>query len=189
MTQEKDSSVLSTKCPQCSKEAKIIQLAKEIPFFGKIMLQTMVCEHCGFKFSDAMSLEFNNPKGFEVKIETVKDLETKLVRNSSGTIEIPELGMTMEPGPFAEGFYTNIEGLLERFEEVLAPFLESEEENQQKMAEKIIELLKKCKDAELSFTVRLLDPFGGSALIGKKVKQFELSKKEAERLKKGIQIS
>ena len=179
-------STLETTCPQCSKGAKITQLAREVPLFGKMVFQTIVCEQCGFKFSDVMSLEFNKPKGFSVKIETIKDLETKLVRNSSGTIEIPELGMVLEPGPFAEGFYTNIEGLLERFEGVLEPFLKSEEKNQQKMAEKIMELLKKCRHVELPFTVRLLDPLGGSVLLGEKVKEFELTKKEVENLKKGI---
>lgn len=175
-------------CPQCEKQATIIQIPETIPLFGQIVLQTIVCAHCGFKWSDVMSVEMNEPVGYEAKIENENDLNTKLVRNSSGTVEIPELGILLEPASLSEGFFTNMEGLLERVEGVLKMLLRSGTPEQKEEVKKIDALLKKCKDGKHPFTVRVLDPFGGSALIGEKVKRFKLSKEELAKLKKGVSL-
>ena len=48
---------MSIKCPACNTEntAKSIMKEIEIPHFGK------VCESCGFKHSDIIALEQNDP--------------------------------------------------------------------------------------------------------------------------------
>lgn len=179
-------SSVTVSCPQCSKHASIIQVPHTIPLFGQIIMQTIVCVHCGFKWSDVMSTEVNEPIGYEARVESEKDLEIKLVRNSSGTVEIPELGVLLEPASLSEGFFTNMEGLLERVENVLALLIRSGTPAQVKGAKEVLVLLKKCKSGKRPFTVRVLDPFGGSALIGEKVKRFKLSKEQVGRLKKGV---
>ncbi len=178
-------SVLQLSCPQCGKEARVIQIPESIPLFGQILLQTIVCRSCGFKYSDVMSLEFNEPKGFVATIENEDDLRTKIVRNSSGTIEIPELGVLLEPGPTAEGFYTNMEGLLVRVEGVVQMLARSQTGKEKTNAQKLLEKIEKCKKGKFVFTVRVLDPFGASALIGRNVTSFSLSKEEVKSLKKG----
>lgn len=182
-------SAVQTSCPQCDKQCTIIQVPETIPLFGQIILQTIVCAHCGFKWSDVMSVEVHEPIGFEAKIESEEDLSIKLVRNSSGTVEIPELGVTLEPASLSEGFFTNMEGLLERVENVLRMMIRSGTPEQKKGAEDVMSLLKKCKAGKMRFTVRVLDPFGGSALIGKNVTRFKLTKEQVASLKKGISFA
>ncbi len=189
MTKKGVSSHISTRCLQCGKSANLIQKMQNIALFGPILMQTLTCAHCGFKWSDAMSLEFKRPMGFEAKIDGEKELRTKIVRNSSGTVEIPELGVLIEPGPFAEGFFTNMEGLLERVESVLELLAKSEDKKQANGAKATLKKLQKCKDGKMEFTVRVLDPLGGSALIGEKVKHWKLSQIEAGKLEKGISLS
>jgi zinc finger protein len=179
---------VQTSCPQCDKSASIVQVPETVPLFGQILLQTIVCTHCGFKWSDVMSVEVREPCGYEAKISTEKDLSIKLIRNSSGTVEIPELGVLLEPGALSEGFFTNMEGLLERVESVLVMLIRSNSGETRKNAEGVMEKLLLCKAGKLSFTVRVLDPFGGSALIGEHVKKFSLSKEQLEKLKKGLQF-
>ncbi len=179
--------VLSAECPICHKELAIIQVPETIPLFGQIVIQTLRCAHCGFKFSDVMSTEFHDAQGFEARIVSENDLNTKLVRNSSGTVEIPELGFTLEPGPMAEGFYTNMEGLLERVDGILK-FLSShaDTDEQRTRAKELLALSKECRAGKMPFTVRVLDPFGSSALIGANAKRFPISKMDAEKLKHGV---
>lgn len=179
--------VLSAECPICHKELAIIQIPETIPLFGQIVIQTLRCGHCGFKFSDVMSTEFREPMGYEAKIVDDNDMHTKLVRNSSGTVEVPELGFTLEPGPLAEGFYTNMEGLLERVDGILKFLTQNADTHEQReRAKELLALSKKCREGKMPFTVRVLDPFGGSALIGPNAKRFSISKKDAEQLKHGI---
>lgn len=179
-------SSVDVSCPQCRKSATIVQVPQTIPLFGQIILQTIVCTHCGFKWSDVMSTDVNEPVGYEAHVEGEKGLEIKLVRNSSGTVEIPELGVLLEPASLSEGFFTNMEGLLERVENVLHMMIRSGTPEQKKGAEEVMKLLKECKSGKHPFTVRVLDPFGGSALIGENVKRFKLSKEQLAKLKKGV---
>ncbi len=181
------SQILSSQCPICHKEIAIIQFPETIPLFGQIIIQTIKCSHCGFKFSDVMSTEFNEPMGFEVRIESETELNTKLVRNSSGTVEIPELKFLLEPGPLAEGFYTNMEGLLERVDGILKFLISNADTSEQRStAKELLVSSKKCRDGKMPFTVIVKDPFGGSALIGPKAKKFKLSKKDISTLKHGL---
>ncbi|MBM3282422.1 MAG: ZPR1 zinc finger domain-containing protein [Candidatus Diapherotrites archaeon] len=177
---------VQTSCPQCEKSATIVQVPETVPLFGQILLQTIVCTHCGFKWSDVMSVEVREPSGYEVHIKHERDLSTKLIRNSSGTVEIPELGVLLEPGALSEGFFTNMEGLLERVENVLSMLIRSNAGVTRKNAEEVMEKLLLCKAGKLPFTVRVLDPYGGSALIGENVKRFKLTKEQLAKLKKGV---
>lgn len=190
MSSEKNPPIQSSEftCMQCGKSASLIQVPDDIPLFGEILLQTILCTHCGFKWSDVMSLEFGKPLGYEAHITSEADLSTKIVRNSNGTVEIPELGVLLEPGPFAEGFITNIEGLLERVDEALSMLSRSEDGDQAHAAKERKKELLACRAGKKPFTVKVLDPFGGSALIGKHVKRWELSEEEAKSLKKGMLI-
>ncbi len=180
--------MVQTPCPQCEKPASIIQVPETVPLFGQILLQTIVCAHCGFKWSDVMSVDVRDPCGYEARVSRESDLSTKLIRNSSGTVEIPELGVLLEPGALSEGFFTNMEGLLERVENVLAMIIRSSSGEQHQNAQEVMKKLLLCKSGKLPFTVRVLDPYGGSALIGDRVKKFSLSKEQLEKLKKGVSL-
>lgn len=188
MDEENPYSISPMQCHQCHKQASLVQVTETIPLFGKLLMQTLSCSHCGFKWSDAMSLEFREPCAYEAHIRSEKDMHIKIVRNSSGTIEIPELGVLLEPGPFAEGFFTNIEGFLERVEGVLRVFVNGGTPEQKKAAQSRIEELEKCRSGKMPFTIIVKDPFGGSALIGHGVTRQSLKDEEAKSLKKGVSL-
>ena len=177
------------KCPSCGRGVHLYQIPQNLPLFGDVLLQTLSCSHCGFKWSDVMSVEVREPAGYEVHVKKESDLDTKLVRNSSGTVEIPELGVLLEPGPLAEGFLTNLEGLLDRVEGILKIFLRSDDLEQRKAAKERMVELHSAREGKMPFTVRVLDPYGGSALIGAHVKRFALSKKEIDSLKRGVMFT
>ena len=58
------------KCPACSIEgvAKSIMKEIEIPHFGKVMETTIQCPSCGFKHSDIIALEQNDPAKYVLEI-------------------------------------------------------------------------------------------------------------------------
>lgn len=181
-------------CPICGGKGtlKAIQFIHRIPYFGEVMESTVVCERCGYRNSDVIILEEREPRLYEVKVEEEKDLFIRVVRSKSGTIELEELGIKIEPGPAAEGFVSNIEGVLERAKEVLLMARDfKEQENDREAVRRIDELLKyieEVKEGKKPLTVRIMDPFGNSALIGEKVKSRKLTKEEIRKLSKGPYI-
>ena len=63
---------MSIKCPACNTEntAKSIMKEIEIPHFGKVLETTIICESCGFKHSDIIALEQNDPAKYILKIKS-----------------------------------------------------------------------------------------------------------------------
>jgi len=178
-------------CPICGGKntLKALNYLHEIPYFGKVMESTIICEKCGYRNADVMLLEEKEPKLYTVKVEEEKDLFTRVVRSKSGTIELEEIGIKIEPGPASQGFVTNIEGVLERARETLLMAKnfkkEENEEESIKKIEEILNYIEGVKEGKKPLTVRIMDPFGNSALVGEKVKSRLLTKEEVAKLSKG----
>ncbi|ASI98255.1 ZPR1 zinc finger domain-containing protein [Thermococcus celer] len=178
-------------CPICGGKntLKALQYVHEIPYFGKVMESTIICERCGYRNADVIPLEDRPPRLYTVRVEEEKDLFTRVVRSKSGTIELEEIGVRIEPGPAAEGFVSNVEGILERVRETLLMterFKEQEgDEEAVKKAEEILKYIEDVKTGKKPLTVRIMDPLGNSALIGEKVKSRLLTQEEIDSLSLG----
>lgn len=118
MTPEPILTVTKSACPLCGKELVTNWVKDDIPFFGEVMHITSLCE-CGLRYSDTMIMSQREPVHYEMKIKTRDDLDARVVRSTSGTIRIPELGIDIEPGPASESFVSNIEGVLDRVRNIL----------------------------------------------------------------------
>ena len=172
-------------CPKCKEKAIMTETIIEIPFFGKTLFSNLRCKKCGFNLNDVSSDSEKPPTRFTVKIESEKDLTTKIVKSSTSTVKIPELGVRIEPTPSSEGYFTNIEGLLNKILDSLSfTVFEEEEQDAKKLKEKLTKKIEQAKNAEISFTVIIEDPFGNGALIGEKVKKESLTEKQLFELKK-----
>ncbi len=178
---------LPIQCPICGKKPiKILTHAHTIPYFRKVIEVTIICEHCGFRHSDILIAGERDPMRYELEISSERDMLIRVVRSSSGTIRIPELGVTIEPGPKSYGFVSNVEGVLNRVLDVLE-MLERSETDEKKL-ERIRELKKKInliKEGKEKATLIIDDPTGKSAIISEKARKRKLTKEEIKSLKYG----
>ena len=158
---------MSIKCPACNTEntAKSIMKEIEIPHFGKVLETTIICESCGFKHSDIIALEQNDPAKYILKINK-DNLSTRIVRSQSATVSIPEIGVKVEPGPKSEGYVTNVEGVITRFEDAVKQALHLFNDNtSQKNAQLVLNDLKSIVNGEKTATLIIEDPFGQSNVV------------------------
>ncbi len=172
-------------CPLCRKELVTNWVEDNIPFFGEVMHITSICE-CGFRYSDTLILAQRKPVRYELKIKNQDDLDARVVRSTSGTIRIPELGIDIEPGPASESFVSNIEGVLDRVEEILGMVTRWGEKEKTERALELLSTLEKIKAGEYEITVIIEDPLGNSAIIAENATSRELTDEEAEYLKTGM---
>lgn len=103
-----------------------------------------------------------------VKVEDPTDVNHIVVRSSFATVKIPELGVTITPGPYAQGIITTIEGFLHRTKEIVE-FLTSDETDNDRLC-KCLETLDKLTAAiegRLKFTFIIEDPSGLSTVMPK----------------------
>ena len=175
-------------CPVCGKEIKILSSVYEVPYFGKILLTSISCE-CGYKHSDSIITEIKEPRRYTIKIDS-NNLFTKVIRSSSGTIRVPELGVDIEPGPASQAFITNLEGILSRIEDVvkMARNWNSDDREKVERCNLILDKIDKTLKGEDELTLILEDPFGNSAIISDEVFIEKMSENEAAQLKSGITV-
>ena len=175
-------------CPVCKIRGSLEVKTKteEIPYFGEIMESTIKCVECGFKHSDIICLEVKEPVRYVLKINKNK-LKVRVVKSQSATINIPELGLKVEPGPQSQGYVSNVEGVLERFEKAVKTALSwAEEEESKKNAEKILEDMEKVKNGNKTVTLIIEDPFGHSLIEDEKAMKEKLSEDDIRNLKTGF---
>jgi len=91
---------------------------QEIPYFGEAMVIAGVCT-CGFRHSDTILLGQKEPARFTLQVTDPDDMDARVIRSSSGTIRVPELGVNVEPGHASESYVSNVEGVLSRIEDVV----------------------------------------------------------------------
>lgn len=178
------------KCPACGIEgvAKSIMKELEIPHFGQVMETTLLCPNCGFKHSDIIALEQNDPAKYVIEINK-NNLSVRVVRSQSATVIIPEIGIKVEPGPKSEGYVTNIEGVLTRFEDAVKKALNLfEDEESQKNAKIALSELQELKKGSKTATLIILDPFGQSNVVSENVEVYEIPEDELRDLKTGFSV-
>jgi len=161
----------------------------EIPYFGEVMYIASLCT-CGFRFADTMILSQRDPMRFELNVDGLDDLNSRVIRSTSGTIRIPELGIDVEPGSISDSYVTNIEGLLDRILQVVVSATrwaeQDGDEDKRLKGEEIQQIFEDVMSGNRPITVIIEDPFGNSAIISDKVKSVVLSSEEAEKLKTGM---
>lgn len=177
--------VMRSTCPLCNRELLTKWCPAEIPFFGEVMNITSQCD-CGFRYSDTLILTQREPVRYELTVKNPEDINARVVRSTSGTIRIPELGVDIEPGPASEAFISNIEGVLCRVRDMLETIVGWNEEGKKERALELLDMIEKIIAGEAEVTVIIEDPMGNSAIISDNAVSRELTMEEVSCLKTGM---
>ena len=175
-------------CPSCGRDIDIVTVTYDVPYFGTVLLTSISCE-CGFKHADSIVTSIKEPVRFRVKINR-NNLFTKVIRSTSGTIRIPELGVDIEPGPASQAFITNLEGVLTRVEDIVKMARSWNAEDKEKVARcnEIIEKIRNTIEGDGELTLILEDPFGNSLILSEDAVKEVISSEEVKELKTGMTV-
>ena len=178
----------SPSCPVCGRELRIVVTTYEVPFLDRILLTSISCE-CGFRHADSVVVDVKEPTRYIIKVNK-NNLFTKVIRSTSGTIRIPELGTAIEPGPASQAFITNVEGVLGRIEDVVRMAMRWNSENEEKVrrCEWILERIRNTMEGDEELTLILEDPFGNSLILSDDAFREVMSSEEASKLKTGMSV-
>lgn len=185
---EEEINEMIIKCPVCFVEgkAKSIMRELEIPHFGKVLETTIQCPECGFRHSDIIALEQNDPAKYVIEINK-SNLTVRVVRSQSATVSIPEVGIKVEPGPKSEGYVTNVEGMLNRFEDAVKKALNLfDSAESQENAKNTLKKIQDLKEGNGTATLIILDPFGQSNIVSDSAEILEIPEEELKDLKTGF---
>ena len=155
-------------CPCCNTDIEYLYKTENIPYFSDILIISAICPECGYKFVDTQLLKHGEPARYTVVVEAADDLSIRVVRSMSASIEIPELGVRIDPGPQCQGFISNVEGVLDRIEIVVKGALNWGNEVEKANAIALLADIAKVKTGTFPITLILEDPSGNSGIIAEK---------------------
>ena len=174
----------SIKCPACTHgNITINNTVYDLPDEDKMLILKFECDKCSFLKNDIIPLTTNTDSGImTLEVTNEADLKSKIYRSPMGKIEIPELELLVEPGPRADFYYTNVQGILFRFENAVLIYRNNLEEDDPEKNEidELLSNLKQAMDGKFQFTLIITDPQGGSYII-----PHDKSKYTFERIEKG----
>ncbi len=156
-------------CGICNKNTlTLMEEEAEVPYFGKVFIFSATCSNCGYHKADVEPAEQHEPARYTLEVSGEGDLNIRLVRSSTGTIKIPHI-ITMEGGSEAQGYVTNVEGLLDRVKKVLEVVRDEEEDAQaRKKIKRMLKKLTRVLWGKEKLKIILEDQSGNSAIISDK---------------------
>ena len=153
-----------TTCPSCGNNSfSLVEFSYKTPFFGEILILSGKCSKCGYRYFDVVNLEEHRPVRFILEVKSTEELNSMVIKSSTAKIEIPELGVTIEPGPSAQAYISTVEGVLYRVLDVLEAFSTENKESYEAKKSEILNAI----NGKVKFTFILEDPYGNSLVIPK----------------------
>ncbi|MDP6600177.1 MAG: ZPR1 zinc finger domain-containing protein [Candidatus Woesearchaeota archaeon] len=165
-------------CPLCHKKTlALMEKETEVPYFGKVFLFSMTCSNCKYHKSDVEAAERKEPCKYTFEISNEKDMKVRIVKSAEATVKIPHI-TAITPGPAAQGFVTNIEGILNRIKYQIETARDTAEDNDdKKKAKNLLKKLMKIMWGQEKQKIIIEDPSGNSAIISDKAEKSVLKVK------------
>ena len=149
----------------------------------------MLCDSCGWKHTDFIPAEGSKPGGGSLDVRTPEHLRARVVRSSSCTVRLVELDLEASPGHGSSGYISNIEGVVNRFEDVIRMLrTQSEDEGVLEQCEHLLRELSRVGEGEGTVELLLLDPMGHSQIMHDDASPRELTDEELSDLQTGPSV-
>ena len=161
-------------CPMCKRKMNIEEYLYEMPMVGKVLIASGTCNYCGYKFSDVRLAEPREPRKILYSVEKPGDENAVVIRASTASIKIPELGVEITPGPAARGYITTVEGIILDIIEK-TKFLCSSPDAPKENCDKKLRELEEARNVAKPFTLIIIDPEGVSAILSDKARIIPLN--------------
>ena len=157
-------------CPFCNeKKLVLMDMKKDIPFFGPSFIFSMDCSGCGYHKADIESETQKEPAKYTIEISSEEDMKVRVVKSSFATIKLPHIG-DITPGPSSNGYVTNVEGILNRMVKQLEIIRDNDEEEEEsrKKAKNMIKKIHRIVWGQEKQKLIIEDSTGNSAIISDK---------------------
>ena len=184
-------STIDVSCVICGFDKGLSMLAhtEEIAYFGEHTQVTLTCPGCGWRQTDFIPAEAREGSCQSYHIDSSDDLQVRVIRGSACTVRLVELDLEVRPGSHSTGYVSNIEGVLNRFQDVIdmvgrQAATEGNEEAISQLTH-LTEAMLEIREGQRGATLELLDPHGHSMILTDGVETRPLTDDEIEELPTG----
>ena len=156
-------------CPMCNtNNLTLMEEEREVPYFGKCYLFSMNCSNCKYHKADIEASEEREPSKYTLEIDSEEDMKIRVVRGSHGSINLMRIAK-IEGGPEANGFVTNVEGIINRIRRQIEVARDTDDDPAvKKRAKNLLKKLTKIAWGQEKCKLIIEDKTGNSAIISDK---------------------
>jgi zinc finger protein len=159
-------------CPFCNeKTLTLTETSRDIPFFGVCHLFSMDCDSCKYHKADVEAENADGtPVKYQLEIDSEEDMKIRIIKSSEATVKLMHVG-SIEPGETANGYITNVEGVLNRIKnqiEHLKDAADADEDDIKQKAKNQLKKMTRIMWGQEKATFIIEDPTGNSAIISPK---------------------
>jgi zinc finger protein len=167
-------------CPFCNeKTLTLTETSRDIPFFGVCHIFSMDCSNCKYHKADVESEAGDGtPVKYTLDITEEADMKIRVIKSTEATVKIPYIG-SIEPGETANGYITNVEGILNRMKnqiEHLRDAADADEEDIKTKAKNQLKKMTRIMWGQEKAQLIIEDPSGNSAIVSPKAVKGKLKK-------------
>jgi zinc finger protein len=171
-------------CPFChEKKLILMDMKREVPFFGAVFIFSMDCSGCGYHKADIEAEKPQEPCKYTIELTSEEDMKIRVIKSSLANIKIPHVGDILS-GPSSNGYVTNVEGILNRMIKQLEIIRDNDEEEEEsrKKAKNMIKKLHRVVWGQEKQKLIIEDSTGNSVIISDKAvkEKMKLVKKDLE---------
>ena len=184
-------SKIDVSCVICGFDGGLSMLAhtEEIAYFGEHTQVTLTCPDCGWRQTDFIPAEAREGSAHTYRIDSIDDLQVRVIRGSACTVRLLELDLEVRPGSHSTGYVSNIEGVLNRFQDVVdmvgrQASIEGDDGAITEL-EQLTQAMLEVRGGQREVTLELLDPHGHSMILTDDVQTRALTEVEIEDLPVG----
>ena len=184
-------STIDVSCIICGYDEGLSMLAhtEEIAYFGEHTQVTLTCNGCGWRQTDFIPAEAREGSCQTFRIDSTEDLQVRVIRGSACTVRLLELDLEARPGSHSPGYVSNVEGVLNRFQDVIdmvgrEAAIEGNDTAIFDLAE-LTQAMIEIREGRRQATLEFLDPHGHSMILAENVQTRELTEAEIEDLPVG----
>ena len=162
-------------CPMCRGKTLTLREGKtEVPYFGEVLVFSMTCTKCKYHISDVELAKKQEPVKYVFEIASKDDLKVRVVKSGAATVKVQYVG-SIEPGPAAQGYVTNVEGVINRIKRQVENIKEhSDDPTIKKKAKNLLKKIQKILWGKKKAKLTIEDPTGNSAIISEKAVKTKL---------------
>ena len=184
-------SKIDVSCVICGFDGGLSMLAhtEEIAYFGEHTQVTLTCPGCGWRQTDFIPAEAREGSSHTYRIDSTDDLQVRVIRGSACTVRLLELDLEVRPGSHSTGYVSNIEGVLNRFQDVVdmvgrQAAIEGDDGAITEL-EQLTQAMLEIRRGQRKATLQLQDPHGHSMILTDDVQTRALTEAEIEDLPVG----
>ena len=184
-------SKIDVSCVICGFDGGLSMLAhtEEIAYFGEHTQVTLTCPGCGWRQTDFIPAEAREGSSHTYRIDSTDDLQVRVIRGSACTVRLLELDLEVRPGSHSTGYVSNIEGVLNRFQDVVdmvgrQAAIEGDDGAITELGQ-LTQAMLEIRRGQREATLQLLDPHGHSMILTDDVQTRALTEAEIDDLPVG----